>query len=70
MKKYISERRTMLETIKKRKRNWLGHWLRRDCILRYGWEKERKKKNQLLDNAKEDKSYVEMKMKEQDQDEW
>ena len=23
---------TMLELIKKRKRNWLGHWLRRNCL--------------------------------------
>ena len=24
----------MLELIKKRKRNWLGHWLRRNCLLK------------------------------------
>ena len=24
----------MLELIKKRKRNWLDHWLRRDCLLK------------------------------------
>ena len=23
----------MLELIRKRKRNWLGHWLRRNCLL-------------------------------------
>ena len=23
----------MLDLIKKRKINWLGHWLRRDCLL-------------------------------------
>ena len=25
----------MLELIRKRKRNWLGHWLRRNCLLKY-----------------------------------
>ena len=24
----------MLELIKKRKRNWLGHWIRRNCLLK------------------------------------
>ena len=24
----------MLELIKKRKRNWLGHWLSRNCLLK------------------------------------
>ena len=24
----------MLERIKKKKRNWLGHWLRWDCLLK------------------------------------
>ena len=28
------EGRIMLELIKKRKRNWLGHWLRRNCLLK------------------------------------
>ena len=26
--------RIMLEQIKKRKRNWLVHWLRRNCLLK------------------------------------
>ena len=28
------ERRIMLELIKKRKRNWLGHWLGMKCLLK------------------------------------
>ena len=32
------EGRIMLELIKKRKRNWLGHWLRRNCLLKDGLE--------------------------------
>ena len=26
--------KNMLDMIKKRKRNWLGHWLRRNCLLK------------------------------------
>ena len=29
----VEEGRTMVERIKKRKRNWLGYWLRRNCLL-------------------------------------
>ena len=29
----VGEGRIMLELIKERKRNWLGHWLRRNCLL-------------------------------------
>ncbi|KAJ4445027.1 hypothetical protein ANN_06826 [Periplaneta americana] len=30
----VGEERIMLELISKRKRNWLGHWLRRNCLLK------------------------------------
>ena len=30
----VEEGRIMLELIKKRKRNWLDHWLRRNCLLK------------------------------------
>ena len=30
----VRERRIMLELTKKRKRNWLGHWLRNYCLLK------------------------------------
>ena len=30
----VGEGRVMLELIMKRKRNWLGHWLRRNCLLK------------------------------------
>ena len=32
--KRVEERRIMLEKIKKRKRDWLGHWLRRNSLLK------------------------------------
>ena len=30
----VGEGRIMLELIRKRKRNWLGHWLRKNCLLK------------------------------------
>ena len=30
----VGEERIMLELIRKRKTNWLGHWLRRNCLLK------------------------------------
>ncbi|KAJ4449867.1 hypothetical protein ANN_01273 [Periplaneta americana] len=30
----VGEERMMLKLIRKRKRNWLGHWLRRNCLLK------------------------------------
>ena len=30
----VGEGRIMLELIKRRKRNWLGCWLRRNCLLK------------------------------------
>ena len=30
----VGEGRIMLELIRKRKRNWLGHWLKTNCLLK------------------------------------
>ena len=30
----VGEGRIMLELLEKRKRNWLGHWLRRNFLLK------------------------------------
>ncbi|KAJ4450423.1 hypothetical protein ANN_01847 [Periplaneta americana] len=30
----VGEERMMLKLIRKRKRNWLGHWVRRNCLLK------------------------------------
>ena len=32
--KRVGQGKIMLELIKKRKRNWLGHWLRSNCLLK------------------------------------
>ena len=35
----VGEARIMLEFIRERKRNWLGHWLRRNCLLKDALER-------------------------------
>ncbi|KAJ4431231.1 hypothetical protein ANN_19828 [Periplaneta americana] len=30
----VGEKRIMLKVIRKRKRNWLGHWVKRNCLLK------------------------------------
>ena len=34
----VGKGRIMLKVIRKRKRNWLGHWLRRNCLLKNALE--------------------------------
>ena len=34
----VGEGRIVLELIKKRERNWLGHWLRRNCLQKHALE--------------------------------
>ena len=53
----VGEGRIMLELIKKRKRNWLDHWLRRNCMLKdalegmVNGEKVRgRRRYQMIDN--------------------
>ena len=52
----VEEGRIMLELIKKRERNWLNHWLRRNCLLKDALEgmvngkKVRGRRYQMIDN--------------------
>ena len=53
----VGEGRIMLELIEKRKRNWLHHWLRRNCLLKdalegmVNGEKVRgRRRYQMIDN--------------------
>ncbi|KAJ4438520.1 hypothetical protein ANN_14465 [Periplaneta americana] len=45
----VGEERIMLKLIRKRKRNWLNHCLRRNCTGRNG---EREKRYQMIDDIK------------------
>ena len=68
----------MLELIKKRKRNWLGNWLRRNCLLKDALEgmvyrkKVPQQKNiyQIIDNITIKGLYAETKMKAEKKVEW
>ena len=57
----VGEGRIMLKLIRRRKRNWLGHWLRRNCLLkgssrRYGkWEESSRQKKISDDRQNYDK---------------
>jgi hypothetical protein len=53
----VKEERSFLQTIKRRKANWIGHTLRRNCLLKHVTEgkievtgrRERRRKKQLVD---------------------
>ena len=67
----------MLELIKRRKRNWLGHWLRRICLLKHALEgmvKEKKVRGrrmyQMIDNIMINELYEDTKRKAEKRVEW
>ena len=71
------EGKIMLELIKKRNRNWLGHWLRRNCLLKDALEGmvNRKKvcgrrRYQMIDNIMINRLYEDMKRKAEKRVEW
>ena len=72
----MGEGRIMLELIRKRKRNWLGHWLRRNCLLKDALEgmvngkKVRGRKNQMIDNIMINRQYEDTKRKAEKSVEW
>ncbi|KAJ4428204.1 hypothetical protein ANN_24219 [Periplaneta americana] len=73
----VGEERMMLKLIRKRKRNWLGHWLRRKYLLkdalegivngRRVWGRRR---YQMIDNIKIYGSYEEIKRKAENRKDW
>ena len=46
----VGEGRIILELIKKRKRNWMGRWLRRNCLLKEWKRKETSKQKKISDD--------------------
>jgi hypothetical protein len=68
----VKEERNIVHTIKRRKANWIGHILRRNCLLKYMIEgklegriemtgrRERRRKR-LLDYLKEKRRYLTLK---------
>jgi hypothetical protein len=65
----VKEERNIVHTIKRRKANWIGHILRRNCLLKHvieGKLEERiemtgRRRKQLLDDLKEKRRYWKLK---------
>jgi hypothetical protein len=64
----VKEERNILHTIKRRKANWIGHFLRRNCLPKHMIEgkvegrigmmgRRGRRRKQLLDDLKEKKRY-------------
>ncbi|KAJ4446644.1 hypothetical protein ANN_13341 [Periplaneta americana] len=73
----VDEERMMLKLIRKRKRNWLSHWLRRNCLLKDAMEEmvnERRvrgrRRYQMIDDIKIYGSYGETKRKAENRKDW
>jgi hypothetical protein len=64
----VKGERNILHTVKRRKANWIGHVLRRNCLLKHVIEgtikgrievtgRQRRRRKQLLDDLKEKNGY-------------
>ncbi|KAJ4438519.1 hypothetical protein ANN_14464 [Periplaneta americana] len=67
----------MMKLIRKRKRNWLGHWLRRNYPLKdalegmvNGRRVRGRRRYQMIDNIKVNGSYTEAKRKAENRKDW
>ena len=73
----VGEGRTVLELIRKRKINWLGHWLRRNCLLKdalegmvNGKKVRGRRRYQMIGNIMIKGLYEDTKMKAEKRVEW
>jgi len=77
----VNEQRNMLHEIRKRKANWIGHILRRNCLLKQviegkiKWEMEVKRRRgrrckKLLDDLKDRRGYSHLKEEALDRTMW
>jgi exonuclease III len=73
----IGETRTLMDRIRIRKRNWIGHVLRGDSLLKdiiegtvSGERKRGRKRIKMLDDLKKDSGYVYLKRLASDREEW
>ena len=48
----VGEGRIILEVIRKRKRNWLGHWRRRNYLLKDGKREESWRQKKISDDRR------------------
>ena len=74
----VKEQRNILHEIRKRKANWIGHILRRNCLLQRviegkikgGIEVRRGRRRKLLDDLKERREYSHLKEEALDRTMW
>jgi hypothetical protein len=73
----VKEEMNILHTIRRRKANWIGHILRRNCLLSHiiegkirGSRRRGRRRKQLLDDLKEPRRYWKLKEEAQDLTLW
>jgi hypothetical protein len=73
----VKEERNILHTIRRRKANWIGHILRRNCLLSHiiegkimGTRRRGRRRKQPLDDLKEARRYWKFKEEAQDRTLW
>ena len=78
---YIFEQRNILHEIRKRKANWIGHILRRNCLLQHVIEgkikghievtrRRGRRRKKLLDDLKDRRGYCQLKEEALDRTMW
>ena len=77
----VTEQRNILHKIRKRKANWIGHILRRNCLLQQVIEgkikgkievtrRRRRRRKKLLDDLKDRRGYCQLKEETLDRTVW
>jgi hypothetical protein len=73
----VKEERNILHTIKSKKANWIGHILRRNCLLQHviegnveGTGRRGRRCKQLLDDLRETRGYWKLKEEALDHTVW
>jgi hypothetical protein len=66
----VKEERNIVHTIKRRKANWIGHVLRRNCLLKHVTGILGSRRKQLLDDPKEKRRYWKLKEEVLDRTLW
>jgi hypothetical protein len=76
----VTEERNTVHTIKRRKANWIGHILRRNCLLKHVTEakiegievagRRGRRRKQLLDDLKKTRGYLKLKEEALDRTLW
>jgi hypothetical protein len=73
----VKEERNILDTIRRRKASWIGHILRRNCLLKHiiqgkirGTRRRGRRRKQLLDDLEEARRYWKLKQEAQDRTIW